>query len=93
MKYADVDEMYLPSQSQKELWWYWIKPRSKPNADGWWKGYCPLHDKDRRSKKASASFQFDHGVMQCHGITSCHEGKRVMSLTNVMIKMNRSADG
>lgn len=54
---------------------------------GYWLGWCPVHDEVQDPETASAQFSFRKGVMRCLGEPSCHEGRRVISLTNVTLMM------
>jgi hypothetical protein len=60
---------------------------------GYWLGWCPIHDDKQDTELASAQFSFRKGVMRCLGEPSCHEGRRVISLTNVAMMMLRTRDG
>lgn len=55
------------------------------DQDGYWLGWCAIHDEEHDSEIATAQYNFRKGVMRCLGEPSCHEGKRVVSLTNVLL--------
>lgn len=62
------------------------------DVDGWWMGWCPLHDKERKPDAATALFNFGHGVMRCEGEPSCTAPKKSMSLQNVLTAMANRHD-
>jgi hypothetical protein len=83
----EVSIMFLPSKAQRAQWWGLVMEADGVDQDGYWLGFCPIHDKVRDPELASAQFNFRKGVMRCLGEPSCHGEKRSMSLTNVAIKM------
>lgn len=86
----EVSIMYMPSQSQRDMWWELVMEADGVDQDGYWLGWCPVHDEKQDPDLASAQFNFRKGVMRCLGEPSCHQGKRVMSLTNLTVLMMRN---
>jgi len=80
--------MYQPSEYQDRLFDGWFKKDLGHDELGQWLGWCPLHTAatDRTKPKLNATYDFRHGVFECHGDPSCvAEGKRKrVSLTNLM---------
>lgn len=68
-------------------------PDDGVDLEGNWLGWCAIHDKDHDSELATAQFNFRKGVMRCMGEPSCHEGKRALSLANVMVMMVGESSG
>lgn len=63
------------------------------DESGYWLGWCPLHDDVMDPEIPSAHFNFKAGVLRCLREPSCHEGQRVISLTNATIKLaNRTGE-
>jgi len=84
----DVNPLHLPSSYQEELWGKYVIAGDGTDLDGDWHGWCPLHDKAEDPERPTALFNFQSGVMVCMGDPSCHEGKRAISLTNVLMRMH-----
>lgn len=84
---VEVSIMYMPSKAQRELWWSLVMESDGVDQDGYWLGFCPIHDSVKDTELATAQFNFRKGVMRCLGEPSCHDGQRSMSLTNVAMKM------
>jgi hypothetical protein len=87
----EVSILFMPSQSQKGLWWHLVMPDDGVDQDGYWLGWCPIHDSEKDEDTATAQFNFRKGVMRCLGEPSCHPDKRVMSLMNVALKIGEAA--
>jgi len=94
----DVPENFMPhGQYHRLLWKHVIQTR--PPLDGWWYGWCPLHDPDGSDPdQPTAEFNFFKGVMRCLGDPDlgCHEmrtkgavpkRKTVISLVNLLTRM------
>lgn len=72
-------------------WADWFMPGT--DVDGWFFGWCPVHDKEQKPDRATAQYNFGQGVMRCL-ITpeSCHEGKKKgMTLVNVLWRLLSNA--
>lgn len=82
----EVSEEFLPTILQKGLWWDSIIETDGTDTEGYWHGWCPLHDNERDLGKPTALFNFLKGVMKCNGDPCCHTG-RAISLQNVLIMM------
>ena len=90
----DVSPLVMPTQNQRALWWHFVMADDGVDPDGYWLGHCPIHDLKRDLEVATAQFNFRKGVMRCLGEPSCHEGKRAVSLTNVLtLKQSREVSG
>jgi len=87
---VDVDPTYMPSEYQEGLWGASVITSDKTDQNGNWHGWCPIHDEVKDPAKPTALFNFLTGVMVCNGDPSCHEGKRAMSLTNVLMRMYKT---
>lgn len=82
-----IDPLHLPSEYQEGLWGESVIAGDGTDQSGNWHGWCPLHDDAMDPAKPSALFNFATGVMVCNGDPSCHDGKRAISLTNVLTRM------
>jgi hypothetical protein len=82
-----VDPLHLPSEFQEGLWGASVIAGDGTDQNGSWHGWCPLHDNVMDPDLPSALFNFATGVLVCNGEPSCHEGKRAISLTNVLTRM------
>jgi hypothetical protein len=80
----EVSPLVMPTKSQRELWWHLVMADDGVDPAGYWLGWCPVHDEEHDPELASAQFNFRKGVMRCLGEPCCHDGKKVISLTNVM---------
>lgn len=89
----EVSIMFMPSKSQRGLWWDMVMETDGVDQDGYWLGWCPVHDKVRDPEVASAQFNFRKGVIRCLGDPCCHEGQRVMSLTNLTVRIMKEHHG
>lgn len=81
-EHPDISLVALPSAYQLSSWNTYVDWEDGPDDEGDWFGRCPLHQ-----ESANAIFNFKKGVLRCDGEPSCHEGKRAMSLSNVLIRM------
>lgn len=84
----NVDPMHMPSKFQEDLWGSRIIAEDGTDQDGNWHGWCPLHEAEMDADRPTALFNFQSGVMVCLAEPSCHEGKRAISLTNVLTRMH-----
>jgi len=88
---TNVPEIFMPKQGVRERWERWLDPRMGPDEQGWWWGWCPLHDDDGRTRRRnhSAQFHFHRGSLRClRENTECHEmkgdrRKKAITLVNV----------
>lgn len=83
----EVPLEFAPSPAQEKVWARHIMVELGIDIDGWFMGWCPLHDKTRDPERSSAQFNFMHGVMRCEAEAPCHAPKRSMSLQNVLTRM------
>lgn len=67
----------MPVRTQQErvdhrmaVWAKWIDRSSEP-VNGWWAGWCPLHDCGR-AEVGSAEFNFLNGTFHCTNVPRCH---------------------
>lgn len=81
----EVNPLHMPSKYQEELWGNYVVAEDGTDQEGNWHGRCPLHT---GGGDLSALFNFQSGVLVCLGDPSCHEGKRAISLTNVLTRMH-----
>lgn len=86
---SEVSPLLMPTQSQKDLWWHLVMEADGVDMDGYWLGWCAVHDREHDVEIATAQYNFRKGVMRCLGEPTCHEGKRVVSLTNVLMMMHK----
>lgn len=82
----NINPLHMPSRYQEELWGHYIIVEDGTDQEGNWHGRCPLHT----ASGVSALFNFQSGVLVCLGEPSCHEGKRAISLTNVLTRMTQT---
>lgn len=89
---------YWPTPAQFRAWKDWILWGDGVDSEGKLHGFCPLHDPDRQTE-SSAVFSFTTGAMWCSSfeaedgsITTCHPGKRAMSLVNVKKRLSDGAN-
>lgn len=75
----------MPSKFQEGLWADYVMEQDGTDTEGNWHGSCPLHTWG--AGEPTALFNFQSGVMVCLGDPCCHEGKRAISLTNVLTQM------
>jgi hypothetical protein len=83
---VSVPDKFKPSTYWFAKWQSWIDWSSPVDDEGNFIGSCPLHDAGKSEE--SAVFNFFKGVMRCGGDPSCHEGKRAMSMRNVLARMD-----
>ena len=86
---SGADPMHMPSEYQEGLWGTYIIIEDGTDQSGNWHGWCPMHDEARDKDRPTALFNFLSGVLVCNGEPSCHEGKRAISLTNVLTRMHQ----
>lgn len=84
----DIPDEFMPSDHQKRMWSSFTDPSSDPDGDGNWLGWCPIHDRLHADDVPSAHYNFKRGVMRCLNDPPCHEGKRAISLSNLIILMS-----
>ena len=82
-----VDLELHPSRFQRSQWWHLVIHDLGVDPDGWWYGWCPLHDKEQDREVITGMYQFRAGVLRCLGEPPCHAPKRAMSLVNVATKI------
>lgn len=97
----DVPEIYYPTEYMRNRWGrFLIMQSGAVSPDGWWSGWCPMHDPDGSDpEQPSAEFNFHMGCFRCikpgedGKASECHDlnktGKRrksMMSLVNLAIK-------
>lgn len=68
-------------------WERWYIPDTE--VDGWFFGWCPIHDRVQKPEVPTAQFNFGQGVMRCLTTPDkCHdEGKKGMSLINTLWRL------
>lgn len=92
---TEVPLEYAPSPAQEKVWMRYVMKELGTDVDGWWMGWCPLHDKARVENRSTAQFNFLRGVMRCEPAQlqqdSCHAPKRALSFQNVLTRM--ASDG
>jgi hypothetical protein len=90
--HPNIDPQIMPSKAQILSWEPWLKIDKAPviqnSTDGWWAGWCPLHDKDHHKGRASAMFNFRYGSYRCLRAEPCHAPKKGMTLVNLARAMN-----
>jgi hypothetical protein len=67
-------------QYRQDIWHLWIDA-DLGSAEGWWVGWCPLHDRDRH-EAGSGEFNFSNGTFRCMAEPRCHN-KRGMSVSQL----------
>jgi hypothetical protein len=81
-----VPEEYFPNEYQSNLWSQQVIVADGTDEEGYWHGWCPLHDNENDPEVPSALINFQKGVLKCLGEPCCHEG-RAISLQNVLVRM------
>jgi hypothetical protein len=76
-----VGERWWPSRKQFDLWWDYIIPAIQVEGNGYWTGFCPLHDTTRDRMSPTAQFSFARGNARCFG--GCWKGTK-MTLNSLM---------
>lgn len=83
-----------PSSAQRATWGAYVIWESGPDGDGWWLGWCPVHDSSQGDIDApSAQFSFSHGSLRCMGNPAngmglpCHAPTRAVSFQNALSLM------
>lgn len=90
---AGVPEQFWPTRRQYTIFSPFIAFDKGTDLDGWWYGYCPLHDLRYRSADAPASamFHWHYGAMRCLRDDPCHPGKKAISLANLLVRMPKDS--
>jgi hypothetical protein len=83
-RFHEVAPAHRPSPWQYQLWALSVIWDDGCDDDGWWEGHCPIR-KGPGGHRHPARFNFSKDVMQCNAPDSCHEGKNMISLGNVML--------
>lgn len=78
-----------PSPMQYAAWGAYVDNGAAPDENGWWNGWCPLHDGKPSPVVLAytAQFNFAAGAMLCLRETPCHEAPNGITLTNLQIKL------
>ena len=83
----------MPVRTQQErvdhrmaVWGKWISKEIAP-VNGWWSGWCPLHD-HKRQELGSAEFNFLNGTYHCTNTPRCHHrgGMSLSQLADAVVK-------
>lgn len=83
----------MPKRSNEErvehrisVWSSWLD-RSVEAVNGWWTGFCPLHD-SKREEPGSAEFNFTNGTFRCTKTPRCHHraGMSLSQLSDEVVK-------
>ena len=79
---------FAPTPHQEKTWKSFVDLTGAPTEDGWWMGWCPLHDKGPHEPgdTPSAHFHFWKGIMRCLADDPCTAPRRTMSLHNVAVR-------
>lgn len=95
-RYPQVDVELMPSRSLIMKWDEWIEwtlpPITSSHADGWWNGWCPLHEKPTGGG-FSALFNFRVGSYKCLNEPACHAPKKGMTLVHLASAMEAARRG
>jgi hypothetical protein len=83
-----VPIQHRPTERQKTDWWRFVLPGGGVDAQGWWLGWCPIHDTQQLADQATGAINFDRDAFRCTTEPCCHDGKRGMSLTNLKAAMS-----
>lgn len=68
---------------EKGVWEMFLAPKFGQDEEGYWSGYCPMHDEQCQSP-GSAGFNFERGLWRCHRPSgSCLAPKRYGSTSNL----------
>ncbi len=86
--HPNIEPQWLPHPSRYAQFTALVLWEDGCDEAGNFLGFCPLHDKERDVEAPSAEYNFHKGVMRCQGDPSCHDGKRAMSLNNVVARMS-----
>lgn len=86
-----VPEQFRPTERQSTMWMDLVFVEDGTTAEGWWIGWCPLHDQVRDPQHATAQFNFQKDVYRCTNDEPCHAPKRAMSLTNLKTRMTQAS--
>jgi hypothetical protein len=89
-RHPGIDRKLLPSKAQMAIWEVWFDIDTAPvlqsATEGWWQGWCPLHDQEHEGKP-SAMFNFRYGSYKCLQAEPCHAPKKGMTLVNLARQM------
>lgn len=94
--FPDVPEAHLPGRHFAEFCEPLVLGPSKEQVngdDGWWMGWCPLHDNDRKRGKPTAMYHFRLGSYKCLLDIPCHAPKRGMSIINLRKRVSEQGRG
>ena len=80
------DAAFVPSMQDFERLRKWVCWSDGLDPDGRWLGFCPIHDRSRRSE-GSATYDFVKGMFRCNGEIPCHKGKRAISINNLYLEL------
>lgn len=86
----DYVDPFVPNMQEFIRLRKWVCWADGPDPDGRWIGFCPLHDRRRRSE-ASAIWDFVKGMYWCNSDPSCHPGQRAISIQNLYIMLATKA--
>lgn len=86
----DIAESLCPREGDWEYWKMWLPAEPTVDPDGWWWGWCPMHDTERSPDKFTAQIGFHRNSMRCLGEPSCHAPKRAIALTNAIIVVHNT---
>jgi hypothetical protein len=82
----EIPDEFRPNEFQAKLWSQQLIATDGTDGEGYWHGWCPLHDNENDPEVPTALFNFLKGVMKCNGDPCCHKG-RAISLQNLLIRM------
>jgi hypothetical protein len=79
-------DIWLPSKYQWNHFRNWVMIGNVADNSRPYKfyGWCPLHDRVRDPNVPTAIYQFHKAVMRCLADEPCHEGKRGITLVDLM---------
>ena len=84
-----VEPAFLPMRFAAVFIPYLVgeKPIRFNGNEGWWPGWCPLHDQKHSKTAPTAYFNFRMSAYVCLAATPCHAPKRGMSLNNLKSRL------
>lgn len=90
---AGVPEQFWPTRRQYTIFSTFIAFDKGADPDGWWYGYCPLHDPGQHpaGTLASAMFHWHYGAMRCLKDSPCHPGKTSITITDLLVRMPKDS--
>lgn len=80
----DVSLEHLPNVQEYNRWRNWVRWNDGCDPEGNFIGWCPLHDRKRNADIGLATYNFLRGSFSCMNAPSCHEGRRGMTLVNLL---------